>query len=43
MTLMILFICTRARDAINGAGSYSYEQEELVVLCEKAGQALLCA
>jgi hypothetical protein len=26
----------RAHDAINGAGSYSYEQEELIVLCEKA-------
>ena len=37
---MILFIrvCTRARDAINGTGSYSYEQEELPVLCEKAFQ-----
>jgi hypothetical protein len=40
MIRMILFIrvCTRARDAINGTGSYSYEQEELPVLCEEAFQ-----
>ena len=38
MIRMILFIrvCTRARDAINGTGSYSYEQEELPVLCGEA-------
>ena len=33
---MILLICTR--DAINGAGSYNYEQGELTVLCEEALQ-----
>ena len=35
MTRMIIFTCTRARDATNDAGSHNYEQEELPVLCEE--------
>ncbi len=35
MTRTILFVrvCTCARDAINGTGSYSYEQEEAFQIC----------
>ena len=36
MTRMIIFTCTRARDATNDAGNHNYEQEELPVLCEEA-------